>query len=215
MKQSRSNILLDFLAKGVCLALRLVLYSTKNSGVKFRMGQFYMIMREPSHENYSITVRKKYDIHPMVTWGLDTVLYGDGVISIGEKTYIGRDSFIISNPAQAKITIGKYCAISHSVHIRTAKYNTVIHFKEALESPLDWANVAIGNYVWIGAHVVICGGVTVGDNSIVGANSVVTKDIPPNAIYGGVPARLIGEKRGARREATVQEPVAEMSEGSR
>ena len=52
-------------------------------------------------------------------------------------------------------------------------------------------NVIIEDFVWIGANVFINPGVTIGKNSIVGANSVVVRDLPPNGIYGGVPAKLI------------------------
>ena len=51
--------------------------------------------------------------------------------------------------------------------------------------------VVIGNNVWIGDKATILAGVTVGDNVIVGANSVVTKDIPSNTMVAGVPARII------------------------
>jgi maltose O-acetyltransferase len=215
MKQHVGKTLINLLAGLVNLATRIVIYSSRNALVKFRLGQLYATMRQCSQDNYAMIVREKYDVHPTVDWGLDTILYGNGIISIGEYTYIGRDGFVVSNPAEAKIVIGTHCAISHSVHIRTAKYDTVVHFKDALESPLHWGNIKIGDYVWIGAHVVICGGVTIGDNSIIGANSVVTKDIPPDSIYGGVPAHLIGHKPGTQREAAAQEPLADMSQGPR
>jgi acetyltransferase-like isoleucine patch superfamily enzyme len=49
----------------------------------------------------------------------------------------------------------------------------------------------VGNNVWIGYGACILRGVTVGDNAVIGANSVVTRDVPANAVVGGVPARLI------------------------
>ena len=49
----------------------------------------------------------------------------------------------------------------------------------------------IGNDVWIGANAMILGGITIGDGAIIGAGAVVTKDIPPYAIVGGIPARII------------------------
>ncbi|MEM7354455.1 MAG: acyltransferase [Acidobacteriota bacterium] len=125
-----------------------------------------------------------------------TRLYGNGTIRIGEDSYLGRNCFVHAQPAAAKITIGRGCAISHSVHIRTASYRSDGDFAEALTAELKWADVKIGNYAWVGAHVYIAGGVTIGDNSIVGANSVVTEDVPPGSIYGGVPARLIRAKKG-------------------
>nr|WP_241225897.1 maltose acetyltransferase domain-containing protein [Escherichia coli] len=53
--------------------------------------------------------------------------------------------------------------------------------------------ITIGNNVWIGSHVVINPGVTIGDNSVIGAGSIVTKDIPPNVVAAGVPCRVIRE----------------------
>lgn len=51
--------------------------------------------------------------------------------------------------------------------------------------------VIIGNDVWLGANVVVCGGVTIGDGCVVGAGSVVTRDLPPNSLAAGVPCRVI------------------------
>lgn len=51
--------------------------------------------------------------------------------------------------------------------------------------------VVIGNDVWIGAHVTVLPGVTIGDNVVVAAGAVVTKDVPSNSIVGGVPARIL------------------------
>ncbi len=53
--------------------------------------------------------------------------------------------------------------------------------------------ITIGNNVWIGCHVVINPCITIGDNSVIGAGSVVTKDIPPNVVAAGVPCRVIRE----------------------
>lgn len=51
--------------------------------------------------------------------------------------------------------------------------------------------VIIGNDVWIGSHALILGGVKIGDGAVIGAGAVVTKDVPPYAVVGGVPARII------------------------
>ena len=53
------------------------------------------------------------------------------------------------------------------------------------------APVVIGKNVWIGSHVTVLAGVTVGDNSVIAAGAVVTKDVPPSVVVAGVPARVI------------------------
>jgi acetyltransferase-like isoleucine patch superfamily enzyme len=60
-------------------------------------------------------------------------------------------------------------------------------------------DVRVGNNVWIGYGAQILRGVTVGDNAIVGASAVVTRDVPANAVVGGVPARLIRMREAPER----------------
>ena len=61
-----------------------------------------------------------------------------------------------------------------------------------LERPLiSKGAVVIENNVWVGEGVVIMPGITIGENSIIGANSVVTKDVPKNTVVGGVPAKIL------------------------
>jgi acetyltransferase-like isoleucine patch superfamily enzyme len=67
-------------------------------------------------------------------------------------------------------------------------------------------DVEVGNNVWIGYGACILRGVRVGDNSVIGTNSVVTKDVPANAIVGGVPARII-RMREAPQELRWERPV--------
>lgn len=53
------------------------------------------------------------------------------------------------------------------------------------------APICIGRNVWTGSHATVLGGVTVGDNAVIGAGAVVTKNVPENAVAGGVPAKII------------------------
>lgn len=158
------------------------------------LGELFVVMRLSAHLNYTEKVKAQYNIHPTVYWGEDTLIYGNGNISVGENTYFGRNSYILSHPAGVNLKIGKHCSISHSVHIRTEQNKKKIHYQDDISSPPSGADIVIGDYVWIGAHVFIRGGVSIGDNSIIGANSVVTHDVPANSVYGGVPARFIRHK---------------------
>lgn len=136
---------------------------------------------------------KMYDIHPSVGIGDRTLIYGSGEITIGEGTYMGQYCYIQSE-SPAKISIGKYCALSHNIHIRTSDYKKSVFFKDSLILSNEVNDISIGNYVWIGANVFICSGVSIGDNAIIGANSVVTKDVASNSVVGGVPAKFIFNK---------------------
>ncbi len=116
----------------------------------------------------------------------------NGNIFIDEYTYIAPWS-IISSGKNSKVIIGKYCAIGryvsitsrgHSLNLPTSDEEHSMH-KHIEEDTI------IGNYVWIGDHVFIKHGVTVGDYAIIGAGSVVVKDVKPFEIVGGVPARHI------------------------
>jgi len=121
--------------------------------------------------------------------------------SIGEFTYIGHNSNILCT------TIGKFCSISRQVNIGLSSHpsnfmsTSPVFFSANNETGYKWVDedvydgrpkpVSIGNDVWIGMNATITGGVTVGNGAIIAAHSVVTKDVPPYAIVGGVPAKII------------------------
>jgi len=116
----------------------------------------------------------------------------NGNIKIGEYTYIAPWS-IISSGINSKILIGKHCAIGryvsitskgHSLQVPTSDENHLVH--QQVE-----ADTIIGDYVWIGDHVFIKHGVSIGDYAIIGANAVVINNVKPFEIVGGVPAKHI------------------------
>ena len=88
---------------------------------------------------------------------------------------------------QGGIEIGDNALIGHQVVLATLNHD-LIPKKRANMIP---APIKIGNNVWIGAHATILAGVTVGDNAVVAAGAVVTKDVPANVVVGGVPAKII------------------------
>jgi maltose O-acetyltransferase len=91
-----------------------------------------------------------------------------------------------------KITIGNDCLIASHASINSVTHDTnaILYRDTVIEK-----EVIIGNNVWIGSHAVILPGIKIGDNAIVGAGAVVTKDVPPGATVAGVPAKIIKSKK--------------------
>ncbi len=109
----------------------------------------------------------------------------------GKNITLGKSVFINSGcqfQDQGGITIGDYVLIGPKTVIATLNHGFVPEERGAL----DPKPVKIGERVWIGANVTVLPGVTIGENAIVAAGAVVTKDVPPNTIVGGVPAKQIG-----------------------
>lgn len=139
--------------------------------------------------------RKKYDIHETVRFnGKHLKLYGSGKIIIGENTYIGESAYLQSAEG-CSIEIGANCAISHNVKIYTTSYLSDQDFNCGNERTRYSRDITIYDGVWIGVNVIILPGISIGQNSIIGSNSVVTKDVEENAIVGGIPAKLLRFKK--------------------
>ncbi len=128
-----------------------------------------------------------------------------GNCSVGAFTYFGKNCEIRNTE------IGNYCSISAEVIINPFQHpinflstsgfafgdngglGNFDEFKKikSKKKQNKQGEVKIGNDVWIGRRVIIMAGVNIGDGAIIAANSVVTKDVPPYSIYGGVAAKLI------------------------
>ena len=116
----------------------------------------------------------------------------NGNIEIGEYTYIAPQS-TISSGKKSKVIIGKYCAIGRYVSITSRGHSLVL--PTADENNIEHKHIEkdtiIGDYVWIGDHVFINYGLSIGNYAIIGAGAVVTRDVQPFEIVGGVPAKHI------------------------
>ena len=114
-------------------------------------------------------------------------VYDPRNIKIGEGTIVGYATLL---DGRAPLTIGDHTDIASEVMIYNAEHDIHSADFHGIEE-----GVKIGNYVFIGPRAIILPGVTIGDGAVVGAGAVVTKDVDPFTIVGGVPAKVIGERR--------------------
>lgn len=108
----------------------------------------------------------------------------------GKNISIGKNVFINSGCCfqdQGGITLGDGVLIGHNVVLATLNHELAPH-KRGTTIPKP---IAIGNNVWIGSNATILQGVTIGDGAVVAAGAVVNKDVEPNTVVGGVPAKFI------------------------
>src|SRR4051794_3556018 len=113
--------------------------------------------------------------------------YGDG-IAIGDDTFVNFNCVMLDG---ASITIGDQCQIASGVQLITATHPIdPVPRRAAWEQALP---IALADGVWLGAGAIVCPGVSIGENAVVGAGSVVTRDLPANVVAYGNPARVARE----------------------
>jgi acetyltransferase-like isoleucine patch superfamily enzyme len=112
----------------------------------------------------------------------------EGIVEIGEKTVMGQECTI---SAYQRVRIGEQCVIADRAMFIDFDHGVVEVERPIRLQGIYKRDVEVGNNVWIGYGACILRGVHVGDNSVIGTNSVVTKDVPANAVVGGIPARII------------------------
>lgn len=136
--------------------------------------------------------------------GRDVILYESvflnaapgGAIALGKGTFLNRN---VAINAIDRVDIGAHCLFAPGCFIADHDHRfgdmdlTVTEQGFASKGP-----VRIGDHVWCGANVVITSGVTIGERSVIGANSVVTRDIPPHSVAVGAPARVVASTIPAR-----------------
>ncbi|HEY3552915.1 MAG TPA: acyltransferase, partial [Solirubrobacterales bacterium] len=127
----------------------------------------------------------------------------EGLVEIGRKTVMGQECTI---SAYQHVRIGEQCVIADRAMFIDFDHGVVETERPIRLQGIYKRDVEVGNNVWIGYGACILRGVSVGDNSVIGTNSVVTKDVPANAIVGGVPARII-RMREAPEELRWERPV--------
>lgn len=121
-------------------------------------------------------------------------IYDPRHISIGNDTIIGEkvtlDGRRQLEGSKGGITIGNHVDIASEVMIWTSEHDIHSADFHAIEDP-----IVIEDYVFIGPRAILLPGITIGEGAVIGAGAIVTKDVPPKAIMGGIPAKQIGERK--------------------
>jgi len=130
-------------------------------------------------------------------------------VRVGERCHIGRYSYIMPSAYLQRVHIGNFCSIAEDCAFLcnshpTDQFSTFPfsrrlamhkkHFKPLYDEVIDRGPINIGHDVWIGRGCTIMGGISIGTGAIIGAGSVVTKDVEPYTIVGGVPAKPIRKR---------------------
>ena len=161
--------------------------------------------------------KKNVRVSPLAHFNPKTVFEGNNVVAknaVVSGAYIGRNTYINPDSDLTNCKIGRFCSIGPGISViadshpssvfvstspsffSTKRQNgqTFVNqnkFEERLS--VDGYDIIIGNDVWIGTRAMLKGGITIGDGAIVAMGAVVTKDVPPNTLVGGVPAKIIRE----------------------
>lgn len=178
-------------------------------------SKFILCPQSSNISNMKISVRNPLDGKKYIEIGENCLINGtfifeisEGIITIGDRTFIGGGTFICIDEIKigSDVMFSWGCTIadnnSHS-HVWSERENDVISWKKGVDENKiggykDWTNVKRGKVVikdkaWIGFNSIILKGVTIGEGAIVGAGSVVTKDVPNWTIVAGNPAKIIRE----------------------
>jgi acetyltransferase-like isoleucine patch superfamily enzyme len=118
-----------------------------------------------------------------------------GHVSIGAKSVLGQECTI---SAFQHVSIGRECIVADRVMMIDFDHGMVEVERPIREQGIYKRDVEVGHNVWIGYGACLLRGVSVGDNSVIGTSSVVTADVPDNAVVAGIPARLIRMRKAPK-----------------
>lgn len=146
-------------------------------------------LRANTHQSPGIEVGKGVSINDAVVINANR-----GRVTLGDRSWLGPFCLIYGNGG---VTIGHNVLVAGHSSINTVSHSTDRCDIPVNDQPVVIDPVVIEDDVWIGLNAVILQGVTIGRGTIVGAGAVVNKSIPPWSIAVGVPARVIGRRKGA------------------
>jgi len=160
--------------------------------IHFELARREAFARWPLHGNVLEMLREgrlELGAHVLFEPNVWLTAQAPGRIRIGEGTFL---NIAVQVAAMELVEIGAYCMFANGCFVTDAN-----HRFDDPEKPVPWQGFTskgptrVGDNVWCGANVVITSGVTVGERCVIGANSVVTEDLPPFSIAAGAPARVL------------------------
>ena len=162
-----------------------------------KLRAFWLLRRRELNEKYGRTlpfgdyIVDRWEKATELGFGKGTSIYDSSVVlgdvKVGEQTWIGP--FTILDGSGGGLEIGSHCSISAGVQIYT--HDTVDRSLTAGKAPITTAPTKIGSNCYIGPNVVITKGVNIGDSVVIGANSLVLKDLPSGCKAFGTPCRIV------------------------
>ncbi len=156
------------------------------AGRRWRTEGFVFFGR---HLELEVSARGRLELGRFVWIGDGTkIRCHEGLVEIGAKTVMGQECTI---SAYQHVRIGEQCVIADRAMFIDFDHGVVEVERPIRKQGIYKRDVEVGNNVWIGYGACVLRGVRIGDNAIVGTNSVVTRDVPANAVVGGVPARVL------------------------
>jgi acetyltransferase-like isoleucine patch superfamily enzyme len=166
--------------------------------IHYELGRRQAFAKWPLHGNVlEMFEEGRLEVGPQVLFEPNVWLTAPapGRIRIGGGTFL---NLCVQVAAVELVEIGEHCMFANGCFITDGN-----HRFDDLEQPVPWQGFTskgptrIGDNVWCGANVIVTSGVTIGERSVIGANSVVTQDIPPFSIAAGSPAKVLKRVEGA------------------
>jgi acetyltransferase-like isoleucine patch superfamily enzyme len=166
----------------------------RRAALHYELARRQAFARWPLHGNALEMLREgrlELGAHVLFEPGVWLTAEAPGRIRIGEGTFLNLG---VQVAAMDLVEIGAHCMFANGCFVSDAN-----HRFDDPDRPVPWQGFSskgptrVGDNVWCGANVVITSGVTVGERCVIGANSVVTTDLPPRVIAAGAPARVIRE----------------------
>lgn len=157
-----------------------------NSRTHFFLGKYHRSLP------FGDVIVDRWEKAQMLGFGKNTSIYDNclvlGDVRVANDTWIGPNTIL--DGSGGGLSIGAHCSISAGVQIYT--HDTVRRSLSGGVLPIDQAPTSIGDHCYLGPNAIVIKGIAIGNNVVIGANSLVMCDIPDNSVAFGTPAKIVG-----------------------